>query len=72
VGWAIRHARQAIDELISANGAGSFAEVSPIQRLWRDSNTGGRHAVILPSVNTEIYGKALLGIPYEQNISPLI
>jgi len=71
-GWAIRHARQAIDDLISANGASSFAEVSPIQRLWRDSNTAGRHAVILPSVNMEVYGKALLGIPYEDNITPLI
>jgi 3-hydroxy-9,10-secoandrosta-1,3,5(10)-triene-9,17-dione monooxygenase len=72
VGWAIRHARQAIDELISANGASSFADVSPIQRLWRDSATGGRHAVIMPSVNQEVYGKALLGIPYEANITPLI
>jgi 3-hydroxy-9,10-secoandrosta-1,3,5(10)-triene-9,17-dione monooxygenase len=71
-GWAIRHARQAIDDLISANGAGSFAEVSPIQRLWRDSSTAGRHAVVLPSVNQEVYGKALLGISYEDNITPLI
>jgi alkylation response protein AidB-like acyl-CoA dehydrogenase len=71
-GWAIRHARQAIDDLISAAGSSSFAEVSPIQRLWRDSSTAGRHAVIMPSVNTEVYGKALLGIPYEDNITPLI
>jgi alkylation response protein AidB-like acyl-CoA dehydrogenase len=71
-GWAIRHARQAIDDLISAAGSSSFAEVSPIQRLWRDSSTAGRHAVILPSVNMEVYGKALLGIPYEDNITPLI
>ncbi len=71
-GWAIRHARQAIDDLISAAGSSSFAEVSPIQRLWRDSSTAGRHAVIMPSVNTEVYGKALLGVPYEDNITPLI
>jgi 3-hydroxy-9,10-secoandrosta-1,3,5(10)-triene-9,17-dione monooxygenase len=71
-GWAIRHARQAIDDLISANGASNFAEVSPIQRLWRDSSTAGRHAVVMPSVNQEVYGKALLGIQYADNITPLI
>ena len=71
-GWAIRHAREAIDTAISANGAGSFAEVSPLQRLWRDANTAGRHAVVMPPINQEVYGKALLGIPYEDNITPLI
>lgn len=71
-GWAIQHAREAIDTAISANGASSFAEVSPLQRLWRDSNTAGRHAVVMPSVNQEVYGKALLGISYEDNITPLI
>jgi 3-hydroxy-9,10-secoandrosta-1,3,5(10)-triene-9,17-dione monooxygenase len=71
-GWAIRSARRAIDTVISANGASSFAEVNAVQRLWRDANTGGRHAVVLPSVNQEVYGKALLGIPYEDNITPLI
>ncbi|HEY7621622.1 MAG TPA: acyl-CoA dehydrogenase family protein [Solirubrobacteraceae bacterium] len=71
-GWAIRKAREAIDTAISANGASSFADVSPLQRLWRDANTAGRHAVVLPSVNQEVYGKALLGIPYEDNITPLI
>jgi hypothetical protein len=58
--------------VISANGASSFADSSPLQRLWRDSNTAGRHAVALPAVNQELYGKALLGIPYEENITPLI
>ena len=71
-GWAIRKAREAIDAVISANGASSFADVSPLQRLWRDANTAGRHAVVLPAVNQEVYGKALLGIPYTDNITPLI
>ena len=39
---------------------------------WRDSATAGRHAVIMPSVNQEVYGKALLGVPLEDNITPLI
>jgi 3-hydroxy-9,10-secoandrosta-1,3,5(10)-triene-9,17-dione monooxygenase len=71
-GWAISKAREAIDLLITAHGASSFAETSPLQRFWRDSNTAGRHAVGLPAVNQELYGKALLGIPYEENITALI
>ncbi|MBN9622853.1 MAG: oxidoreductase [Actinobacteria bacterium] len=62
----------AIDLLISAHGASSFAEVSPLQRIWRDSNVAARHAVADPLVNREVYGKALLGVPYEENITPLI
>ena len=72
IGWAIRKARESIDLAISANGASSFAEASPLQRIWRDANTAGRHAVALPAVNQELYGKALLDIPYEENITPLI
>jgi hypothetical protein len=56
----------------SSPGASSFADVSLLQRIWRDSNTAGRHAVADPLVNQEIYGKPLLGIPYEDNITPLI
>ncbi len=71
-GYAIAKIREAIDVLLSAHGASSFADVSPLQRIWRDSSTAGRHAVIDPLVNQEVYGKALLGIPYEDNITPLI
>jgi alkylation response protein AidB-like acyl-CoA dehydrogenase len=70
--YAITKVRRAIDVLVSAHGASSFADVSPLQRIWRDSNTAGRHAVVDPLVNQEVYGKALLGIPYEDNITPLI
>jgi alkylation response protein AidB-like acyl-CoA dehydrogenase len=70
--YAITKIREAIDALLSAHGASSFAEISPLQRIWRDSNTAGRHAVVDPLVNQEVYGKALLGIPYEDNITPLI
>ncbi len=61
-GAAIRHITDAIDILLSAHGAGSFALSSPMQRIWRDSNTAARHAVILPTVLDEVYGKALLGV----------
>lgn len=71
-GYGIRRVREAIDILLSAHGAAGFADTSPLQRIWRDSSTAGRHAVVAPLVNDEVYGKALLGVPYEENITPLI
>ena len=61
---------RAIDILLSAHGAGSFAEVSPLQRIWRDSAVAARHAVVAPTVSFEVYGKALLG--REDRITPLV
>jgi len=69
-GLVVTYVTDAINTLISAHGAGSFAESSPMQRIWRDSNTAARHAIALPSVANEIYGKALLGIP--NTVSPLV
>jgi alkylation response protein AidB-like acyl-CoA dehydrogenase len=60
----------ALNILISAHGAGSFAESSPMQRIWRDSNTAARHSIALPAVANEIYGKALLGV--ENTVSVLV
>jgi alkylation response protein AidB-like acyl-CoA dehydrogenase len=60
----------ALNILVSAHGAGSFAESSPMQRIWRDSNTAARHAIALPAVANEIYGKALLGV--ENTVSVLV
>ena len=60
-GWALQHVTKAIDLLLYAHGAGSFAQANPLQRIWRDSAVAARHAVTLPAVNFEIYGKALLG-----------
>jgi alkylation response protein AidB-like acyl-CoA dehydrogenase len=69
-GWAIEHITKAIDTLLSAHGAASFAEANALQRLWRDSTVAARHAVILPIVGYEVYGKALLG--REDHITPLV
>jgi alkylation response protein AidB-like acyl-CoA dehydrogenase len=69
-GWAIERITKAIDILLSAHGAASFAQVNPLQRIWRDSSVAARHAVITPTVNYEIYGKALLG--RDDQITPLI
>ena len=60
----------AINTLVTAHGAGSFADVNPLQRIWRDSNVAARHAVVSPAVGFEVYGKALLGV--EDKITPLV
>lgn len=61
-GWAIEQAREAIRVLVSAHGASGFAETSPLQRIWRDSEVASRHAVVSPAISSEVYGRALLGI----------
>jgi 3-hydroxy-9,10-secoandrosta-1,3,5(10)-triene-9,17-dione monooxygenase len=61
-GYTAETVRGAIDRLVSAHGASSFADSSPMQRIWRDANTAGRHAVVSPTVSLEVYGKALLGV----------
>ena len=69
-GYVVEKITQAIDKLLFAHGSAGFAEVSPLQRIWRDAAVGSRHAVALPSIGYELYGKALLGI--ENNLTPLI
>ena len=59
---AITMSRNAINTLLSVNGADSFATVNPLQQIWRDSETASRHALINPEIAREIYGKALLGV----------
>lgn len=67
---ALQSINSALNTLVFAHGAGSFADVNPLQRIWRDSNVGARHAVMLPAVNFEVYGKALLAVP--DQITPLV
>jgi alkylation response protein AidB-like acyl-CoA dehydrogenase len=69
-GWVVDHVLKAIDILLSAHGASSFADANPLQRIWRDSAVAARHAVVLPVVGYEIYGKALLA--RDDQITPLI
>ena len=70
-GWAVEHITKAIDKLMFAHGAAGFGEASPLQRHWRDSAVAARHAVVLPAVSYEVYGKALLGHDDDQ-ITPLV
>jgi alkylation response protein AidB-like acyl-CoA dehydrogenase len=69
-GYVVEKITQAIDKLMFAHGSAGFAEACPLQRIWRDAAVASRHAVALPPIGYELYGKALLGI--ENNITPLI
>lgn len=69
-GMVTTYITEALNTLLWAHGAGGFAEASPLQRWWRDSNTAARHAVGLPAIGLELYGKALLGV--ENNVTPLV
>lgn len=60
-GVAVASAREAIRILCSAHGASSFADSSPMQRMWRDSEIASRHAVVMPEISEHIYGRALMG-----------
>jgi alkylation response protein AidB-like acyl-CoA dehydrogenase len=70
VGYAAEHVTGAIELLLTAHGAASFAEVNPMQRIWRDSATAARHAIVAPYVAYEVYGKVLVGS--EDRITPLV
>jgi len=71
-GWTSSKVREAITLILDAHGASGFADSSPMQRIWRDANTAGRHAVVNPLVNQEVYGKALLGIGPEGQVTDLV
>jgi alkylation response protein AidB-like acyl-CoA dehydrogenase len=54
--------RTAIGKLMTANGAGSFALHTDLQRIWRDSEISARHAQVEPEVAKLTYGQALFGL----------
>jgi alkylation response protein AidB-like acyl-CoA dehydrogenase len=53
--------KDGIDILMTANGAGSFADANVLSRIWQDAGIAGRHAYVSPEVGKEVYGKLLLG-----------
>ena len=53
--------KDGIDLLMTANGASSFADANVLSRIWRDAEIAGRHALVMPQVGKEAYGRMLLG-----------
>lgn len=64
LGHSVHSVVDAMTDLIWLHGTASFAEQSPLGKLWRDVNTGARHATISAPVNYELHGDGLLGIDY--------
>jgi alkylation response protein AidB-like acyl-CoA dehydrogenase len=60
--YAAKCLREAMSLMLNVTGAGSFADVNPLQRLWRDLETASRHASVNLNLNREVYGRALLDV----------
>ena len=54
--------RQAVNRLMTHNGAGAFALRNDLQRIWRDAEISVRHAQVEPEVAKLTYGQAILGL----------
>lgn len=61
IGYAMKCCREAVDLLLSVQGASAFARSNPIQRVWRDLEMASRHGLLSGEVPHEIYGRALVG-----------
>ncbi|MGV0838397.1 acyl-CoA dehydrogenase family protein [Mycolicibacterium thermoresistibile] len=66
-----RMCREAMDLVLDVNGAGSFALVSPLQRMFRDMHVASRHGLSIPGLKQEVYGRSLLGA-HEQQMTPML
>lgn len=52
--------KEALDLLMSANGASSYADANVLSRIWRDSEIAARHSHVLSGIGKEVYGRLLL------------
>ncbi|MGJ3507707.1 hypothetical protein [Enemella sp. A6] len=64
LGHSVHSLADAMNDLMWLHGTAAFAEASPLGKLWRDVNTGVRHATISAPVNYELHGCGLLGTEY--------
>jgi len=52
---------EGLRRLMTANGASSFATANTLSRIWLDSEVASRHALVMPGIGKEAYGRMLLG-----------
>lgn len=62
IAHAVNNLADAMNDIAWLHGTATFAEVSPIGRLWRDVNAGVRHAMAASPLGYEIGGASLLGV----------
>ncbi|WP_433281042.1 acyl-CoA dehydrogenase family protein [Pseudonocardia xinjiangensis] len=61
-GVVMQRCREAMEQLLDTGGTSAFRRSNPLQRFWRGLATLSRTRGVSPSLNKEIYGRALLGI----------
>lgn len=59
---ALQNLRDAVALALNIGGAASFADANPINRVWRDFETGSRHALLNPGIAHESYARVLFGL----------
>lgn len=64
IGHAGHELVDAVNDLCWLHGTAAFAENSLLGRMWRDINTGTRHASITAPMGYELHGNAITGTPY--------
>jgi alkylation response protein AidB-like acyl-CoA dehydrogenase len=64
IGHAGHELVEAVNDLCWLHGTAAFAENSLLGRMWRDINTGTRHASIAAPMGYELQGNALTGTDF--------
>lgn len=64
IGHAGHELVDAVNELCWLHGTAAFAENSLLGRMWRDINTGTRHASIAAPMGYELHGNGMTGTPW--------
>lgn len=62
LGFATRLAKQAVDHLFEASGAGGLLNRSRVQRFWRDVHAGALHISLKWEAVGVLYGRVMLGL----------
>ncbi|HUA34087.1 MAG TPA: acyl-CoA dehydrogenase family protein [Candidatus Binataceae bacterium] len=63
IAYAVKFAREAIQTLVEAAGAGAHMLDDPLQRAFRDINMMSCHVVYDLDTALELHGRAMLGLP---------
>lgn len=64
IGHAGHELVEAVNDLCWLHGTAAFAENSLLGRMWRDINTGTRHASIAAPMGYELHGNGLTGTEF--------
>ncbi len=64
IGHAGHELVDAVNDLCWLHGTAAFAESSLLGRMWRDVNTGTRHASITAPMGYELHGNGITGTAY--------